>query len=250
MTFFILVPVDPETARSRLGGALHLRPAHFWSLDPLVDTRVLASVAGSNVYLDVRIQPVWWAFLLIVTVATVLAIGRSRRTGDLVAPAICAILLAVIVAALLFKVLYARERAFAAVTSRAAEDVSGWIAIASLSALGIVFVLAAATTFAFRFVEAHRPAPLPSVAPLTGDPVADANFIPGTPRQAVINTLGEPDSVETGDQIDTQHIDPEARCIKWAVTELDFVSRRDETVGCSVYLDGHDRVLCVEHRKF
>jgi hypothetical protein len=252
--FLVVEPKEPETTysvlerffgnehwllrRSQPGDLpagdrrLEARPLRPWSFLPSIGFRLVPSVAGSNVYVRIKVTSLWP-----VVVLALLVLAGLTRAGpqEILAPSL--FLLAILAAVtVILGVLEAKRVVVIALSDGEATDVISpwWTFRKRIGAAAFVAALALTALAASRTYIRHRDAIL-----------VQAAFAFGEQRQVVVARLGKPDVELAGKAIG--EVGTNTRCIAGASTLLAYIGSRGSHLLCLVYLNAHGRVLCVEH---
>lgn len=213
---------------------LECKPAAWWSPRPVVTTRIVSSVRGSNVYVSARPQPFWWMVIGgLISFALFLWISRPEYE------ILLRLCLAAIVGVMDSTIVHLAGSADEITSAlRAEENASSRYRSQVIHAISTVLIVIILGSYALRMYGNHRDDLLTNVD------------MAGSSRDAVIARLGRPDVELSHDDIRRFATGFNPDCIRRAVRQLDYYgSRFGKGIYCSVYLDHQDRVICVEHGK-
>lgn len=267
--FVFVAAMDPEAALAALAGAfgrvagmsvrrahsadtrderrqLDVLPAHIWSIHPQVSARSVASVAGSNVYVSLRISWFWKALIvaLLVLFASIIVESGAAPASLLVALGTLLVTGGVVLG--LERAQKTVASALTVPSTSGAEAGEGdrsrpriSTAFVFLSCAALVVILRIAILLAPRGYQRYRE-----------DRLLHVTFPKGSTREDVRSELGEPDLDLSGPQVTVVPGRSEPECVARAAEAFHYFGPSSSSVYCAVYFDEKGRVLCVDHGTF
>ncbi|MEO8034070.1 MAG: hypothetical protein ABI837_06520 [Acidobacteriota bacterium] len=264
--FVFVAEMEPEAALSALAGAfdrvagLRVNGSHFadsrdergklevlarhaWSLHPRVRARSVASVAGSNVYVSLRISWFWQAIILGLVALFVCTAMESQTSPETLLAVVVTI---VAIGAVVLGLVRAEKTVVSALTmplsseSKEGDEGKESRLRRFLVSAAIIVILGMAILLAPRGYQRYRDARL-----------LHAAFPTSSTREDVRSTLGAPDLDLSRAQVTVARAGLEPGCVAHAAGMFYYFGPSiSSDVYCAVYFDEQGRVLCVDHGTF
>jgi hypothetical protein len=271
--FLCVTAMDPEAALSHLAlalrdfsavhinhgsrpaelvdGRLDIRALRVWSLHPHVTARSVASVAGSNVYVSLRVS-LFWRLLLVALLLTLLVLFLAPAPGHPTTP--FSLLMVTMTVVAVGGVLAGLSQAASTVVFALTDPSSSGSVVSSSmdedaprsrlpTILAGVVLTVVALVIAFPFGRHFS-------RQLGDERLMHAAFAPDTTRQEVIDRLGPPELELSGNQFRAENLSFDPACLTQAGNVFFYFTHSMATANyCVVYFDGEGRVTCVQHGK-